>query len=74
MKKMITACCAVGILLPCLAVHVDIPDGTTRILKAAYENRPDITSVTIPDSVTSIGYKAFRECGLSESPSRRERK
>ena len=66
MKKMITACFAVGILCPCFAVHVDIPEGTTEIEPWAYANRSDITSITIPDSVTSIGYKAFRDCDLSE--------
>ena len=62
MKKMIIAFLSVGMLYPCLAVHVDIPDGTTSIEARAYYNRSDITSITIPNSVTNIGRYAFSGC------------
>ena len=34
----------------------------TNIYKDAFKNNKSITSVIIPDSVTTIGYNAFREC------------
>jgi hypothetical protein len=34
----------------------------TAIADGAFQTRPEITSVTIPNSVTSIGIRAFQEC------------
>ena len=63
MKKMITACFAVGMLCPCYAVHVDIPEGTTEIgYYDGYAGNTEITSITIPNSVTNIGNSAFYNC------------
>lgn len=39
-----------------------IPDNTTKIIAYCFANVKNITSVTIPNSVTSIGYRAFRNC------------
>jgi hypothetical protein len=39
-------------------LHLVIPEGTIEITRDMVPNR-DITSVTIPNSVTSIGYRAF---------------
>lgn len=50
-------------------IHVVVPDGVTRIADHAFAHRPapginhgDIVSVTIPDSVESIGRSAFYRC------------
>ena len=39
-----------------------IPEGTTMIEKSAFENRSDLKSIVIPNSVTVIGQDAFRVC------------
>ena len=39
-----------------------IPEGVTRIGKAAFANCRGITSVSIPEGVTSIGEHAFYDC------------
>lgn len=39
-----------------------IPDGVVRISDSAFEHRTSVTSLTIPDSVTSIGVSAFWDC------------
>ena len=39
-----------------------IKDGTIIIAGEAFRGRTSLTSVTIPNSVTSIGYRAFYEC------------
>lgn len=39
-----------------------IPEGTTAILKAAFEGCESLTSVSIPSSVTSIDEWAFAKC------------
>ncbi len=36
--------------------------GETKIYPAAFRNCKELTSITIPDSVTSIGYTAFSGC------------
>ncbi len=44
-----------------------IPDSVTYIGDYAFSGRQDLTSVTIPSSVTGIGYSSFSECiGLSD--------
>ena len=48
----------------CQAVVV-IPNGVTTIPANAYEFCTALTSITIPDSVTSIGQYAFRETSLT---------
>ena len=40
---------------------VTINDGTTSIFRSAFY-KSDVTSVTIPSSVTSIGERAFQDC------------
>ena len=42
-----------------------IPDGVTEIKAGAFFSGNDITSVTIPNSVTSIGHNSFAYCNLS---------
>ena len=46
--------------------HVTIADGSTEIPDSAFQSRREVTSVTIPDSVTSIGSSSFVFCGLTE--------
>ena len=41
---------------------VEIPDGVTKIGKAAFYGCDRLTGVTIPQSVTSIGFSAFANC------------
>lgn len=42
---------------------LEIPEGTTQIADGEYMNYTNITSVTIPASVTTIGANAFYGCG-----------
>ena len=46
---------------------VNIYDATKIIYQSAFAWCTSLTSVTIPDSVTSIGYYAFRGCAYLES-------
>ena len=46
--------------------HFDIPDGTKKIGDDSFTGLSKLTSVTIPDSVTTIGWGAFRSSGLKE--------
>ena len=46
--------------------HVKIKDGTTEIADSAFSGCKGLSSVDIPDSVTSIGGCAFFLCGLEE--------
>ena len=46
--------------------HVTIAGGSTEIPPNAFKWRKDVKSVSIPDSVTSIGVEAFRESGLTK--------
>lgn len=46
-----------------LVTDLVISDGVTRINARAFDNG-DFTSITIPDSVTSIGYSAFKDCPI----------
>ncbi len=39
--------------------HIIIEEGITSISDGAFENYPNIKSISIPDTVTSIGYRAF---------------
>ena len=39
-----------------------IPEGSTKISPAAFEDCTELTSVVIPDSVTRIGEHAFKKC------------
>ncbi len=41
---------------------VVIPDGVTEICSSVFNSRQDITSIDIPDSVTTIGSGAFSWC------------
>ena len=45
--------------------NVEIPLGYTKIDDEAFKDRKGITSITIPESVTSIGKEAFEWCGLT---------
>ena len=40
----------------------EIKDGTLVIVDGAFQNCDSLTSITIPDSVTTIGYSAFNNC------------
>lgn len=42
-----------------------VKDGLTEIEANAFSYCDNLTSITIPSSVTSIGYNAFYKCGLS---------
>jgi hypothetical protein len=44
------------------AGNLTINNGTKGIADWAFYGCSSLTSVTIPNSVTSIGYSAFREC------------
>ena len=61
MKKQIV-CCTAAIFLAAGGLGA-LPAGTlgTAIADFAFEGT-DLTSVTIPDTVTSIGWEAFRYC------------
>ena len=39
--------------------HIDLKEGTLGIARSAFDNCSGLTSITIPNSVTSIGYSAF---------------
>lgn len=41
---------------------IEIPEGVTSITEWAFESNNDLTSVTIPDSVTDIKIGAFMDC------------
>ncbi len=45
-----------------LLTKVDLPEGTERIKKFVFNNCSSLESVTIPDSVTEIGIRAFEGC------------
>ena len=45
-----------------LVTQLIIPDGVTEIPKYAFSGYKNLTSITIPASVTSIGTEAFDEC------------
>ena len=45
---------------------VDMKPGITNIVDRAFYDRSDLKKVTLPDTVTSIGKKAFQGCGLQE--------
>ena len=46
---------------------VSINTGAERVMPYAFVDQDDITSVTIPDTVTEIGYNSFANCdGLTE--------
>ena len=45
--------------------HIDIPQGTTKIGDYAFIFLRTLRSVTIPNTVTSIGKEAFRYCALT---------
>lgn len=46
---------------------VVIPDGVSQVVEQTFENRTDITAVTMPDSLEWIGGYAFAGCtGLTE--------
>ena len=42
--------------------HYSIPENITKIIGGAFDDCSGLTSVTIPNSVTSIGSHAFRNC------------
>ena len=42
--------------------RIIIGDGVTRIGRSAFEDCSSLTSVTIPNSVTTIGWDAFSGC------------
>ena len=44
---------------------VVIPDGVTRIGREAFYLCTGLTSITIPNSVTDIGSRAFQKSGLT---------
>lgn len=44
---------------------VVIPDGITRIGREAFYQCTEVTSITIPNSVTDIGSRAFQKSGLT---------
>ena len=46
--------------------HVTITDGSTEVTDWAFSGRDEVKSVTIPDSVTSIGLFAFANNDLAE--------
>lgn len=46
--------------------HLTIAEGSTEILDSAFRGRDEVKSVTIPDSVTSIGNEAFSFNELTE--------
>lgn len=43
-----------------------IPNGTTQIANSVFNGYTNLTSVTIPDSVTSIGNQSFANSGVTE--------
>ncbi|MCD8026575.1 MAG: leucine-rich repeat domain-containing protein, partial [Clostridiales bacterium] len=45
---------------------IEIEEGITSIVDAAFENYENLVSITIPDSVTSIGDFAFYNCSNLE--------
>ena len=48
------------------AENVVIPDGVTSICSYAFANCKNLKSITIPASVTHIGFGAFEDCSLSD--------
>ena len=45
--------------------HIDIKDGTLGISSRAFSGYTSLTSVTIPSSVTNIGYDAFENTSIT---------
>ena len=45
--------------------NITLMDGTLGIASSAFQGRSDLTSVTIPNTVTNIGAEAFSDCGLT---------
>jgi hypothetical protein len=45
-------------------ISYSIPEGVTRVEKEAFSGQENLTSITIPNSVTSIGVRAFSYCGI----------
>ena len=44
--------------------HYAVPEGITKIGDKAFSGQGYLTSITIPNSVTSIGVRAFSYCGI----------
>lgn len=47
---------------PTLSGNIVIPEGVERIMPGAFESNGNITSVSLPKSIRSIGAKSFRCC------------
>ena len=54
------------VLIPYSVTEVNIPDTITEIPDRTFDCHKELTSVTLPEALISIGHRAFSQTGISE--------